>query len=47
MICEIMDEDGTMMRLPRLMEFAKLHDLKIGSIRDLKRYLMENRAGVA
>lgn len=46
-ICEIMDEDGTMMRLPRLMEFAKLHDLKIGSICDLKRYLMENRAGVA
>jgi 3,4-dihydroxy 2-butanone 4-phosphate synthase/GTP cyclohydrolase II len=34
-ICEIMDEDGTMMRLPRLKEFARLHDLPIITIEDL------------
>ncbi len=37
-ICEIMDEDGTMMRLPRLREFARLHDLLIISIEDLIAY---------
>jgi 3,4-dihydroxy 2-butanone 4-phosphate synthase/GTP cyclohydrolase II len=41
-ICEVMDENGTMMRLPRLVDFARLHDLKIGSIDALKRHLMEN-----
>ncbi len=34
-ICEIMDEDGTMMRLPRLRRFARRHGLKICSIEDL------------
>jgi 3,4-dihydroxy 2-butanone 4-phosphate synthase/GTP cyclohydrolase II len=34
-ICEIMDEDGTMMRLPRLRRFARKHRLKICSIEDL------------
>ena len=34
-ICEIMKDDGTMARLPDLVEFAKEHDLKIGSIADL------------
>ena len=34
-ICEIMKDDGTMARLPDLLEFAKEHDLKIGSIADL------------
>ena len=37
-ICEIMDEDGTMMRLPRLREFARLHDLPIITIEDLIAY---------
>jgi 3,4-dihydroxy 2-butanone 4-phosphate synthase / GTP cyclohydrolase II len=34
-ICEIMSEDGSMARLPELIEFAKRHDLKICSIEDL------------
>jgi len=34
-ICEIMNDDGTMARLPELREFARLHGLKIGSIEDL------------
>lgn len=46
-ICEIMDEDGTMMRLPRLIQFAENHSLKIGSIEDLKNYLLIGRKGVA
>ena len=37
-ICEIMNEDGTMSRLPELVEFAKAHDLKIGTISDLISY---------
>lgn len=37
-ICEIMKDDGTMARLPDLMEFAKEHDLKIGTIADLIHY---------
>jgi len=38
MMCEVMDEDGTMMRLPSLMEFAKKHDMKIITIADLIKY---------
>jgi 3,4-dihydroxy 2-butanone 4-phosphate synthase/GTP cyclohydrolase II len=34
-ICEIMKEDGTMARLPDLIEFGKAHGLKIGTIADL------------
>ena len=34
-ICEILKEDGTMARLPDLIEFAKQHGLKIGTIADL------------
>jgi 3,4-dihydroxy 2-butanone 4-phosphate synthase/GTP cyclohydrolase II len=37
-IVEIIDEDGEMARLPRLMEIAKKHDLKIISIEDLIEY---------
>ena len=37
-ICEIMNDDGTMARLPELMEFAKEHQLKIGTIADLIHY---------
>jgi 3,4-dihydroxy 2-butanone 4-phosphate synthase/GTP cyclohydrolase II len=37
-ICEIMNEDGTMARLPDLVRFAARHDLKIGTIRDLIAY---------
>ena len=37
-ICEILKEDGTMARLPDLIEFAKKHGLKIGTIADLIHY---------
>jgi 3,4-dihydroxy 2-butanone 4-phosphate synthase/GTP cyclohydrolase II len=49
-ICEIMNEDGTMARLDDLVGFAQLHNLKIGTIRDLIAYrrrhdhLVEKRA---
>jgi 3,4-dihydroxy 2-butanone 4-phosphate synthase / GTP cyclohydrolase II len=37
-ICEIMNDDGTMARLPDLFEFAKTHGLKVGTIADLIAY---------
>ncbi len=37
-ICEIMNDDGTMARLPDLIPFARRHGLKIGTIRDLIAY---------
>ncbi len=52
-ICEIMNEDGTMSRLDDLVTFAQFHGLKIGTIRDLIAYrrrhdhLVEKRAEMA
>ena len=43
-ICEIIKEDGTMARLPDLIEFAKEHNLKIGTIADLIHYRSENES---
>jgi 3,4-dihydroxy 2-butanone 4-phosphate synthase/GTP cyclohydrolase II len=37
-ICEIMNDDGTMARLPDLVQFAQFHNLKIGTIADLIAY---------
>ncbi|AXT46819.1 MULTISPECIES: bifunctional 3,4-dihydroxy-2-butanone-4-phosphate synthase/GTP cyclohydrolase II [Chromobacterium] len=37
-ICEIMNDDGTMARLPELVEFAREHGLKVGTIADLIQY---------
>jgi 3,4-dihydroxy 2-butanone 4-phosphate synthase/GTP cyclohydrolase II len=37
-ICEIMNDDGTMARLPELVAFAQFHNLKIGAIDDLIAY---------
>ncbi len=37
-ICEIMNDDGTMARLPQLLKFAKQHNLKIGTIANLINY---------
>jgi 3,4-dihydroxy 2-butanone 4-phosphate synthase/GTP cyclohydrolase II len=37
-ICEIMNDDGTMARLPDLVQFAQRHNLKIGTIADLIAY---------
>jgi 3,4-dihydroxy 2-butanone 4-phosphate synthase/GTP cyclohydrolase II len=49
-ICEIMNEDGTMARMDDLVSFAQFHNLRIGTIRDLIAYrrrhdhLVEKRA---
>lgn len=40
-ICEIMNEDGSMARLPELKKFSEKHDLKIVSIEDLIQYRMK------
>ncbi|AXE64703.1 3,4-dihydroxy-2-butanone-4-phosphate synthase [Hyphomonas sp. CACIAM 19H1] len=41
-ICEIMNDDGTMARLPELIAFAQLHNLKIGTIADLIAWRRQN-----
>jgi len=41
-ICEIMNEDGTMARVPQLMEYVKKHNLKIITIADLIDYRRKN-----
>lgn len=41
-ICEILKDDGTMARMPDLIEFAKKHGLKIATIKDLIRYRMQS-----
>ncbi|MGI8544667.1 MAG: 3,4-dihydroxy-2-butanone-4-phosphate synthase, partial [Aridibacter sp.] len=43
-VCEIMNEDGTMARLPELKVFAKKHDLKIISVADLVRYRIQKES---
>ena len=40
-ICEIMNDDGTMARMPDLLAFAQLHGLKIGAISDLISYRLK------
>jgi 3,4-dihydroxy 2-butanone 4-phosphate synthase/GTP cyclohydrolase II len=45
-ICEIMNDDGSMARMPDLQEFAKQHDLKIATIADLIAYRMRNESFV-
>ena len=40
-ICEIMNDDGTMARLPDLIKFAQFHGMKIGTIEDLVAYRMQ------
>jgi len=37
-ICEIMNDDGTMARMPDLVAFAAVHELKVGTVADLARY---------
>jgi 3,4-dihydroxy 2-butanone 4-phosphate synthase/GTP cyclohydrolase II len=41
-ICEIMNEDGTMARVPDLIEFCKQHSLKMVTVADLIRYRLHN-----
>ncbi len=40
-ICEIMNEDGTMARVPHLMKFARRHGLKIVTVKDLIHHRMQ------
>jgi 3,4-dihydroxy 2-butanone 4-phosphate synthase / GTP cyclohydrolase II len=46
-LCEIMRDDGTMARLPDLVQFAAEHKLKIGTIADLIEYRSRNESLVA
>lgn len=43
-ICEIMKDDGTMARLPDLLEFGREHGLKIGTIADLIHYRSQHES---
>ena len=45
-IVEILNEDGTMARLPDLERFAERHQLKLGTVADLIRYRMANEQSV-
>lgn len=41
-ICEIMNDDGTMARMPDLQAFARQHRIKLGTIADLIAYRLRN-----
>jgi 3,4-dihydroxy 2-butanone 4-phosphate synthase/GTP cyclohydrolase II len=41
-ICEIMNEDGTMSRVPQLLEFCQQHNIKMLTVADLIRYRMQH-----
>lgn len=43
-ICEIMNDDGTMARMPELKEFAKEHDLHIVTVADIIQYLISKES---
>lgn len=45
-ICEILKDDGTMARLPDLVEFGREHGLKLGTIADLIRFRLKNEPTV-
>ena len=45
-ICEVMNDDGTMARMPDLKKFAKEHDLKIATVADIIAYRMRNESFV-
>jgi 3,4-dihydroxy 2-butanone 4-phosphate synthase/GTP cyclohydrolase II len=45
-ICEVMNDDGTMARMPDLEKFAVTHDLKIATIADLVAYRLKNESFV-
>jgi 3,4-dihydroxy 2-butanone 4-phosphate synthase / GTP cyclohydrolase II len=45
-ICEIMNEDGTMARVPDLIKFCKKHDMKMGNIADLIKYRQQKEVHV-
>jgi 3,4-dihydroxy 2-butanone 4-phosphate synthase/GTP cyclohydrolase II len=45
-LCEVMNEDGSMARRPQLQEFARRHGLKVGTIADLIRHRLRNERSV-
>jgi 3,4-dihydroxy 2-butanone 4-phosphate synthase/GTP cyclohydrolase II len=45
-ICEIMNEDGTMARMPDIEKFSKKHDLKIAAVADIIAYRMQTESFV-
>jgi 3,4-dihydroxy 2-butanone 4-phosphate synthase / GTP cyclohydrolase II len=45
-IVEILNEDGSMARLPQLIEIAKLHGMKLISIKDLIEYRLQNETSI-
>jgi 3,4-dihydroxy 2-butanone 4-phosphate synthase/GTP cyclohydrolase II len=45
-ICEIMNDDGTMARIPELVEFCHLHSMKLLTVADLIRYRMQHERHV-
>ncbi len=46
-LCEILNPDGTMARLPELVRFSQKHNLKIGTIADLIRYRLAHESTVS
>ncbi len=40
-ICEIMSDDGSMARLPEIIDFAKIHNLKVGTVSDLIKFKLK------
>lgn len=45
-LCELMNDDGSMARRPQIEEFARKHNLKIGTIADLIRYRLRNERSI-
>jgi 3,4-dihydroxy 2-butanone 4-phosphate synthase/GTP cyclohydrolase II len=45
-ICEIMNDDGSMARIPQLVEFCRLHGMKLLTVADLIRYRMQHERHV-
>jgi 3,4-dihydroxy 2-butanone 4-phosphate synthase/GTP cyclohydrolase II len=45
-ICEVMNDDGSMARIPQLKEFCALHNMKLLTVADLIRYRMQNERHV-
>ncbi len=45
-LCEVMNDDGSMARRPQLQEFARRHGLKVGTIADLIRHRLRNERSV-
>jgi 3,4-dihydroxy 2-butanone 4-phosphate synthase/GTP cyclohydrolase II len=41
-ICEVMNDDGTMARIPQLLEFCRTHNMKLLTVADLIRYRMQH-----